>query len=156
MSTIIVPDLARRSFATRFAAVGGVNPLDDGSPRPFRGLRGVFLVSLTNLSSLPPDAHEFSFIMSGGTGLFRTDPSRNFHYKLNSAFDNEFVAVKVIPSVNRVIVESNDDIVYQFDFPPPQAIGQDIFPSVSRLDLAPPALSGDVVVRVQDYTPGII
>ena len=162
MTSIVVPESSARSVTTIIHAVNGMNPLDQpnqgaaGKRRSFRGLRGVFKITVTNMSSAPPNAYSFCFIMHGGTGLYRTDPSRNFHYEIRTAIDNSLVPVTVHPAVNKVIVETNEPITYEFEFPQPAAIGQNAFPVIRRIDLAGPGgylpITGNIMIAVQDST----
>lgn len=155
MVTIVVPDLSRRTFRTVFPFKDGKNPLDDGNPLPFQSVRGVFSVTIVNLSPAGCP-YIFSFIMAGGTGEYSTDPSRLFHYKLNSAVDNCLQAVEVKPAVNKVMILTNEPVRYEIVFPPPYAIGQDTsFPTIERVSNGP-LFTGDVIVIVEDSTTAIV
>ena len=167
MVTIVVPDLPRRVFRTVFPFKDGKNPLDEGKPLPFQSVRGVFSITILNLSPSSSSKkccqecpYIFSFTMAGGTGEYSTDPSRKFHYKLNTAFDNCLQPVEVKPAVNQVMIRTNEPVRYQIDFPPPYAIGQNTsFPTIQRLGIPPAPISpftGDVIVIVEDSTTAIV
>ena len=85
MATISVPPLSPFVFTTKIGEAGK-QPLNTSAPQKFRGLRGVFKITVTRASPSPP--YYFSFVMKGGTGKYRTDPGRPFFYLQQTAVDN--------------------------------------------------------------------
>ena len=78
MTTIVVPPLSPFIFNTNIGTSGNPNPLDDKLPLKFRGLRGIFKITVTRWGATPP--YYFSFVMKGGTGKYNSDPGRPFFF----------------------------------------------------------------------------
>jgi len=99
----------------------------------------------------------FSFVMKGGTGRFRGDPGRPFYYLLNTAIDNLLNPLKVETTSYPIYTDvqiltknpNTNPILYNFTFP--IGITQFTFPSIQRLSGA--KITGDVVIKVENYTP---
>ena len=159
MPTIVVPPLNSWAFSTTISSTP-TSPLNTPAPQNFRGLRGVFKITVTNFSKAPASPYEpyyFSFVMKGGTGLFRGDPGRPFYYLLNTAIDNLLNPLKVettsYPTYTDVQIRTQHPnigpILYNFTFP--IGITQFTSPSIQRLSGA--SITGDVVIKVENYTP---
>ena len=124
MTTIAVPPLSMFVCTSTIGAMGTPNPLDTKAVQKFRGLRGVFKITVTNWTKTLVDEapYYFSFIMKGGTGRYRTDPGRPFYYVNNTAIDNSLKHLKTEfannGTYNSLIVTTNEDtgITYLFTF----------------------------------------
>ena len=158
MTTIAVPPLSMFVCTSTIGAMGTPNPLDTKAVQKFRGLRGVFKITVTNWTkSLVDEApYYFSFTMKGGTGRYRTDPGRHFYYVNNTAIDNSLKPLKTqfanSPTYNSLIVTTNEDtgITYLFTFS--VSISQTSFPTIQRID--DPAIlpiTGRVDIKVENY-----
>ena len=161
MPTIVVPPLNAWAFSTTISATPTFpfSPLNTAIPQKFRGLRGVFKITLTNYSvPLPP--YYFSFVMKGGTGRSTGDPGRPFYYILRTAVDNSLVPLIVktmsYPMYTDVQITtkspSSNPILYKFSFP--IGITQFTFPTIKRLSGA--QITGDVTIKVESYTPATV
>ena len=158
MTTIAVPPLSMFVCSTTIGAMGTPNPLDTKAVHKFRGLRGVFKITVTNWTKTLVDEapYYFSFIMKGGTGRYRTDPGRPFYYVNNTAIDNSLKSLKTKfannTTYNSLIVTTNEDtgITYLFTFS--VSISQTSFPTIQRID--DPAIlpiTGRVDIKVENY-----
>ena len=102
----------------------------------------------------------FSFVMKGGTGRYTGDPGRPFYYILRTAVDNSLVPLIVktmsYPMYTDVQITtkspSSNPILYNFTFP--IGITQFTFPTIKRLSGA--KITGDVVIKVESYTPATV
>jgi hypothetical protein len=158
MPTIVVPPLNAWAFNTTISATP-TSPLNTAKAQNFRGLRGVFKITVTNHSgSLPP--YYFSFVMKGGTGMYTGDPGRPFYYILGTAVDNLSNPLNVetmsYPMYTAVQIKTKrpiaNPILYKFTFP--IGITQFTFPKIKRLSGA--QITGDVTIKVESYTPAIV
>ena len=155
MATIVVPPLNDWAFSTTISATP-TSPLNTGIPQNFRSLRGVFKITVTNYSN-PNPPYYFSFIMKGGTGRFTGDPGRIFYYLLGTAVDNSLNPLKVETTSSLIYTDvqiktenpAPNSILYNFRFP--ISITQFTFPTIQRLSGA--QITGDVVIKVENYTP---
>ncbi len=160
MTTIAVPPLSMFVCSTTIGTMGTPNPLDTKAVQKFRGLRGVFKITVTNWTKTledPPEApYYFSFIMKGGTGRYRTDPGRPFYYINNTAVDNSLVYLETKfannTTYNTLMVTTKEDtgITYLFTFS--VSISQTSFPTIQRIDdpsILP--ITGRVDVKVENY-----
>ena len=158
MTTIAVPPLSMFVCSTTIGAMGTPNPLDTKAVQKFRGLRGVFKITVTNWTKTLVDEapYYFSFIMKGGTGRYRTDPGRPFYYVNNTAIDNSLKSLKTKfannTSYNSLTVKTNEDtgITYLFTFY--VSISQTSFPTIQRTD--DPAIlpiTGRIDIKVENY-----
>ena len=159
MPTIVVPPLNSWAFSTTISSTP-TSPLNTPAPQNFRGLRGVFKITVTNFSKAPASPYEpyyFSFVMKGGTGLFRGDPGRPFYYIRGTAVDNllNYLQVETMSYLTHTDVQIRtknpniNSILYNFRFP--IGITQFTFPSIQRKSGA--KITGDVVIKVESYTP---
>ena len=158
MTTIAVAPLSMLVCSTTIGAMGTPNPLDTKAVQKFRGLRGVFKITVTNWTKTLVDEapYYFSFMMKGGTGRYRTDPGRPFYYVNNTAIDNSLKHLKTEfannGTYNSLIVTTNEDtgITYLFTFS--VSISQTSFPTIQRID--DPAIlpiTGRVDIKVENY-----
>lgn len=109
-----------------------------------------------------PGSHPyyFSFVMKGGTGMYTGDPGRPFYYILRTAVDNLLNPLKVetisYPMYTDVQIRTKlpiaNPILYKFTFP--IGITQFTFPTIQRLSGA--EITGDVMIKVENYIPVII
>ena len=162
MPTIVVPPLNAWAFSTTISATptSPFSPLNTAIPQKFRSLRGVFKITVTNYSDPPSSPYYFSFVMKGGTGRYTGDPGRPFYYILRTAVDNSLVPLIVktmsYPMYTDVQITtkspSSNPILYNFTFP--IGITQFTFPTIKRLSGA--KITGDVVIKVESYTPATV
>ena len=160
MPTIVVPPLNAWAFSTTISATPTFpfSPLNTAIPQKFRSLRGVFKITVTNYSD--PSPYYFSFVMKGGTGMFTGDPGRPFYYILGTAVDNLSNPLNVetmsYPMYTDVQIKtkspSSNPILYNFTFP--IGITQFTYPTIKRLSGA--KITGDVVIKVESYTPATV
>ena len=162
MTTIAVSPLTMFVVNTSIGTMGTPNTLDTKVAQKFRGLRGVFKITVTNWTTPPIVPYYFSFIMKGGTGRYRSDPGRPFHYQNNTAVDNSLQHLQTESttnnSYNSLIITTKEGvsgIMYLFTFP--VSIGQTSFPTIQRID--DPAIlpiTGRVDVKVENYSVNLI
>lgn len=161
MTTINVSPLSPFSFNTTIGTPGMPNPLNFPPPQKFRGLRGVFKITVTRWNPPPVPAtppYYFSFVMKGGTGQYQADPGRPFFYLQETAVDNESNRLQVTfernTTFNTVKIQTAESpsVLYEFTFP--VSISQWSFPTVTRGDIVvPPAneIIGPVTIKVENY-----
>ncbi len=185
MATIVVPPLNSWAFNTTISATP-TSILNTRKPQNFRGLRGVFKITVINYSKPRHHHHPcdkchhhpckchpcdkchhhpckchppyyFSFVMKGGTGRFTGDPGRPFYYIRGTAVDNllNYLQVETMSYLTHTDVQIRtknpniNSILYNFRFP--IGITQFTFPSIQRKSGA--KITGDVVIKVESYTP---
>ena len=153
MTTIVVPPLSPFAFNINIGTAGMPHLLDNKLPLKFRGLRGIFKITVTRYTDDPP--YYFSFVMKGGTGRYRTDPGRPFFYLMGSAVDNnskylkvEFLRNTTYNNVKIKTEEGSASITYLFTFP--VSISQWTFPTIQRTDGLNPII-GVVSIKVENY-----
>ncbi len=157
MTTINVSPLSPFVFNTTIGTPGLPNPLNSPPPQKFRGLRGVFKITVTRWDPASPPYY-FSFVMKGGTGRYQADPGRPFFYLGNTAVDNNSTRLQVVfernTSFNTVKIQTAEpsSVLYEFTFP--VSISQWSFPTVTRGDIVVPSsneIIGSVTIKVENY-----
>jgi len=157
MTTINVSPLSPFVFNTTIGTPGLPNPLNSPPPQKFRGLRGVFKITVTRWDPPLPATtpYYFSFVMKGGTGRYQADPGRPFFYLQDTAVDNESTRLQVTfernTSFNTVKIQTAEpsSVLYEFTFP--VSISQWSFPTVTRGDIGGPEIIGPVTIKVENY-----
>ncbi len=156
MTTISVPPLSPFVFTTQIGEAGGPakQPLNTPEPQKFRGLRGVFKITVTRSNPVPP--YFFYFVMKGGTGRYRTDPGRPFFYLRPTAIDNHSQYLEVVFEQNlsyntlKIKTKETPAVLYLFTFP--VSISQWSFPTIQRIGNMANDIEGPVAIKVENYS----